>query len=152
MSDLICCVRWATGRPAPIASLRATARLRNRRTTMVTARGRGRRRHRGHPPVFLVATRCATLAAARRTRPPPEESPASPRTSTIRSATASSNSKRDLAVGRASVAIANDTAAFVITADDGVYHRLDLPDFDPALYAAGGSEVSGLALSPDAPS
>ena len=57
--------------------------------------------------------------------------------------------ERDLAVGRASVAIANDTAAFVITADDGVYHRLDLPDFDPALYAAGGSEASGLALSPD---
>lgn len=57
--------------------------------------------------------------------------------------------ERDLAVGRASVAIANDTAAFVITADDGVYHRLALPDFDPALYAAGGSEVSGLTLSPD---
>jgi hypothetical protein len=55
----------------------------------------------------------------------------------------------DLAVGRASVAIANDTAAFVITADDGAYHRLDLPDFDPALYDAGGSEVSGLTLSPD---
>ena len=55
----------------------------------------------------------------------------------------------DLAVGRASVAIANDTAAFVITADDGVYHRLELPGFDPALYDAGGSEVSGLTLSPD---
>ncbi len=57
--------------------------------------------------------------------------------------------ERDLAVGGASVAIANDTAAFVITADDGVYHRLDLPNFDPALYDAGGSEVSGLTLSPD---
>ena len=52
-------------------------------------------------------------------------------------------------MGRASVAIANDSAAFVITADDGVYHRLDLPGFDPALYDAGGSEVSGLTLSPD---
>jgi hypothetical protein len=57
--------------------------------------------------------------------------------------------ERDLAVGRASVAIANNSAAFVITADDGVYHRLDLPGFDPGLYADGGPEVSGLALSPD---
>ena len=56
--------------------------------------------------------------------------------------------ERDLAVGRASVAIANSTAAFVITADDGVYHRLDLPGFEPALYDAG-SDVTGLALSPD---
>ncbi len=57
--------------------------------------------------------------------------------------------EHDLAVGRASVAIANDTAAFVVTAHDGIYHRLDLPGFDPALYDAGGSEVSGLTLSPD---
>ncbi len=57
--------------------------------------------------------------------------------------------EHDLAVGRASVAIANDTAAFVVSAHDGSYHRLDLPGFDPALYDAGGSEVSGLTLSPD---
>jgi hypothetical protein len=57
--------------------------------------------------------------------------------------------ERDLAVGRASVAIGNDTAAFVITADDGAYHRLHLPGFDPELYDAGGTEVSGLSLSPD---
>jgi LPXTG-motif cell wall-anchored protein len=57
--------------------------------------------------------------------------------------------ERDLAVGRASVAIANDSAAFVITAEDGAYHRLALPGFDPALYDAGGTEVSGLTLSPD---
>jgi hypothetical protein len=57
--------------------------------------------------------------------------------------------ERDLAVGRASVAIANDTGAFVITADDGIYHRLDLPGFDAAVYDSGGVEASGLALSPD---
>ena len=36
----------------------------------------------------------------------------------------------DLAVGAASIAIANPTGAFVVTADDGIYHRLDLPGFD----------------------
>ena len=36
--------------------------------------------------------------------------------------------------GPASVAIANPTGAFVVTAEDGVYHRLDLPGFDPAVY------------------
>ena len=40
-------------------------------------------------------------------------------------------------------------SAFVITSDDGIYHRLDLPGFDAALYDSGGADASGLALSPD---
>ncbi len=52
----------------------------------------------------------------------------------------------DLAVGPASVAIANQSGAFVITAADGVYHRLRLPGFDPTAFDA---DRPGLALSPD---
>jgi hypothetical protein len=52
----------------------------------------------------------------------------------------------DLAVGPASVAIANQSGAFVITAADGVYHRLRLPGFDPTAF---NDTKRGLALSPD---
>jgi hypothetical protein len=52
----------------------------------------------------------------------------------------------DLAVGRASVALANSRGAFVVTADDGVYHRLRLPGYYPVRFSAG---LTGLALSPD---
>jgi hypothetical protein len=52
----------------------------------------------------------------------------------------------DLAVGPASVAIANQSGAFVITAADGVYHRLQLPGFDPSAF---NDNETGLALSPD---
>ena len=58
----------------------------------------------------------------------------------------------DLAVGPASVAVANPAGAFVVTADDGVYHRLDLPGFDPAVYddpAVRRTGMVGLSLSPD---
>ncbi len=58
----------------------------------------------------------------------------------------------DLAVGTASVAIANPTGAFVVGADDGVYHRLDLPGFDPAVYDDPELRRHGmvaLRLSPD---
>ena len=62
--------------------------------------------------------------------------------------------EKDLAVGRASVAVVNDTNAFVITAADGVYHRLALPGFDASLYATsatgeGVGDLPVLALSPD---
>ncbi len=61
--------------------------------------------------------------------------------------------ERDLAVGRASHAIVNDAGAFVVTADDGVAHRLALPGFDAALYvrtdAAGEDLPEVLSLSPD---
>jgi hypothetical protein len=52
----------------------------------------------------------------------------------------------DLAVGPASVAIANQSGAFVITAADGVYHRLRLPGFDATTF---NDNETGLALSPD---
>ena len=58
----------------------------------------------------------------------------------------------DLAVGPASVAIANPTGAFVVTADDGVYHRLNLPGFDAAVYDdpdVRRTGMVGLSLSPD---
>jgi hypothetical protein len=54
--------------------------------------------------------------------------------------------ERDLGVGRASVAFANDSSVFVITAADGVYHRLELPQYDAAFSAAN---ASAMALSPD---
>jgi len=52
----------------------------------------------------------------------------------------------DLAVGPASVAIVNQSGAFVVTAADGVYHRLRLPGFDPTAF---NDDEPGLALSPD---
>ncbi len=52
----------------------------------------------------------------------------------------------DLAVGRASVAIANPAGAYVVTAEDGAYHRVRLPGYDAASYDAG---ITGMALSPD---
>lgn len=60
--------------------------------------------------------------------------------------------ERDLAVGAASVAVANPTGAFVVTADDGLYHRLDLPGFDPTVYddpEVRRTGMVGLSLSPD---
>lgn len=62
--------------------------------------------------------------------------------------------EKDLAIGRASVAIINDTGAFVVTADDGVAHRLALPGFDAPLNAksaaaAGHDLPEMLSLSPD---
>jgi hypothetical protein len=52
----------------------------------------------------------------------------------------------DLGVGPASVAVANTSGVFVVTAHDGAYHRLRLPGYDARLYDAG---VPGMALSPD---
>ena len=60
--------------------------------------------------------------------------------------------EQDLAVGPASVAVANPTGAFVVTADDGVYHRLDLPGFDALIYddpEVRRTGMVGLSLSPD---
>jgi hypothetical protein len=62
--------------------------------------------------------------------------------------------EKNLAVGQAALAVVNDTGAFVVTADDGVAHRLALPGFDAPLYAraAAGSGVDlpeMLSLSPD---
>ena len=62
--------------------------------------------------------------------------------------------EKDLAIGRASVAIVNDTGAFVVTADDGVVHRIALPGFDAPLYARTAAKQGVdlpevLSLSPD---
>ncbi len=60
--------------------------------------------------------------------------------------------ERDLAVGPASVAIANPSDAFVVTAADGEYHRLDLPGFDASIYddeQVRRTGMVGLSLSPD---
>ena len=136
--------------PPPIASLRETARLRNRRTRMATATVAV------VVTAIVAVTRSSWVPTRSRDASPPDGGPADHRgepgiPSEVHDPVGDGGLELegDLAVGRASVAIANDTAAFVITADDGVYHRLDLPGFDPALYAAGGSEVSGLTLSPD---
>ena len=52
----------------------------------------------------------------------------------------------DLGVGVAAVAMSNSSGAFVVTADDGRYHRLRLAGFDPERFRA---DLAGLALSPD---
>ena len=57
--------------------------------------------------------------------------------------------EKNLAIGRASVAIVNDTDVFVVTVDDGVAHRLALPGFDAPLYARRDDRPEVLSLSPD---
>ena len=52
----------------------------------------------------------------------------------------------DLALGQVSVAIGNPTGLYVVTADDGAYHRVRLPGYDAASYDAA---LPGVALSPD---
>jgi hypothetical protein len=54
--------------------------------------------------------------------------------------------EKALGVGTASVALANRTDVFVVTAADGAYHRVQLPGYDAALHDAG---APGIALSPD---
>ena len=54
--------------------------------------------------------------------------------------------RTDLAVGQVSVAVANPTDVYVVTADDGVYHRVRLPGYVAASYDA---VLPGIALSPD---
>ena len=62
--------------------------------------------------------------------------------------------EKDLAIGRASIATANDTGAFAVTASDGVPHRIALPGFDAPLYAKPAVEgrpalADVFSLSPD---
>jgi hypothetical protein len=54
--------------------------------------------------------------------------------------------ERDLGVGQAAVALSTPAGAFVVTAADGVYHRVRLAGFHPELHSAA---LAGLALSPD---
>ena len=91
-----------------------------------------------------------------RTAPPPVDRPDPPNLIEIEGIAGDGGLRleKDLAIGRASVAIVNDTGAFVVTADDGVAHRLALPGFDAPLYARTAAEEGVdfpemLSLSPD---
>ncbi|MET0524960.1 MAG: hypothetical protein ABWZ91_09170 [Nocardioides sp.] len=85
--------------------------------------------------------------------PDPAPNPAEPRLLSVHGVVADGGLRleRDLAVGQATAAVTNDTDVFVVTADDGVYHRLRLPGYDPALHdgSLDGAERPGVALSPD---
>lgn len=89
------------------------------------------------------------------TAPPPVDRPNTPNLIEIDgiSGDGGLHLEKDLAIGRASVAIINDTGAFVVTADDGLAHRLDLPGFDAPLFAGTAAKREGLrevlSLAPD---
>ena len=85
-------------------------------------------------------------AAARGAAGPRGTDRGSRRPSTASPATGGLELERDLAVGPAAVALSTPAGAFVVTAADGVYHRVRLPGFHPELHSAA---LAGLALSPD---
>jgi hypothetical protein len=120
---------------------------------------RARRRDRAVRASAAALTALALAGAlaiglgSRHAPPPANHSPASHDTgpgipSTVRGPHGDGglDLETDLAVGPASVAIANQSGAFVITAADGDYHRLRLPGFDPTAF---NDNETGLALSPD---
>src|SRR5688500_2390068 len=95
--------------------------------------------------VLVVVALLGGIAAAAgllRNAPPPVDRPDPPKLIDIQGIAGDGGLRRekDLAIGRASVAIANDTGAFVVTADDGVAHRVALPGFDAPLYARTATE------------
>ena len=123
---------------------------------------RARRRRDGGTVAAVVLVVVALLggiavaAAVLRTPPPPVDRPDPPKLIEIEGIAGDGGLRRekDLAIGRASVAIANDKGAFVVTADDGVLHRIALPGFDAPLYARTAAEEGVdlpelLSLSPD---
>jgi hypothetical protein len=98
----------------------------------------------------------AVAAGVLRTEPPPVDRPDTPKLIEIEGIAGRGGLRveKDLAIGRASVAIANDKGAFVVTAADGVPHRIALPGFDAPLYARTAAEEGVdlpevLSLSPD---
>ena len=93
--------------------------------------------------MLLAAPAVATGPAARASGQP---GPALPATVYGVSGTGGLPVETDLAVGGSSVAVANGSGVFVVTASDGAYHRLRLPGYDARLYDSG---VPGMALSPD---
>ena len=112
--------------PPSLDSLRETTRRRNRRTaaagvTQACA-------------VVVLAVSVGVGTGALRTAPQPadqdDSGPGIPTAVFGVPGDGGLRLEKDLAVGRASVAVVNDTNAFVITAVDGVYHRLALPGFD----------------------
>jgi hypothetical protein len=132
---------------APDPTLWNRARRARRRTEVMTASAVG-------AAVFALAASLGVLVQPNPDAPDPTpaEQPGIP--TVVRGVTGDGDLplERDLAVGTASVAIANPTGAFVVTADDGIYHRLDLPGFDAAVYddpEVRRTGMVGLALSPD---
>jgi hypothetical protein len=121
---------------------------------------RARRRDRAVRASVAALTALALVGAAlaigmgtRNAQPPANQTPSPHQTgvgipSTVRELHGDGglDLETDLAVGSASVAIANQSGAFVITAADGVYHRLRLPGFDPSAF---NDDQTGIALSPD---
>ena len=94
--------------------------------------------------LLLAAPAIATCPSARASAQP---GPALPATVYGVSGTGGLPIEPDLAVGASSVAVANSAGVFVVTAQDGDYHRLRLPgDHAPGLTDSG---VPGVALSPD---
>jgi hypothetical protein len=134
---------------APDPTLWIRARRARRRGALVTAAAVG-------AAVFVLAATVGVLVQPdpdrRDPSPTPAERPGIP--TIVRGIWGDGDLEleTDLAVGPASVAIANPTGAFVVTADDGVYHRLKLPGFDPAVYddpEVRRTGMVGLSLSPD---
>ena len=134
---------------SPDPTLWSRARRARRRGEIVTASAVG-------AAVFALAASLGVLVQSSPNPDPPEPAPAQ-RTgipTVVRGVVGDGDLRleHDLAVGPASVAIANPTGAFLVTADDGVYHRLDLPGFDPTVYddpAVRRTGMVGLSLSPD---
>ena len=127
-----------------------------------TRASRARRRRDGFTVAAVVLVVVALLggialaAGVLRADPPPVDRPDPPKLIEIEGIAGDGGLRveKDRAIGRASVAIVNDTGAFVVTADDGVQHRIALPGFDAPLYARTAAEEDVdlpevLSLSPD---
>jgi len=131
----------------PDLTLWTRARRARRRTELVTASAVG-------ATVFALAASVGVLVQPNPDAPDPSPAQRPGIPSLVRGVDGDGGLEleTDLAVGPASVAIANPTGAFVVTADDGIYHRLDLPGFDPTVYddpAIRRTGMVALTLSPD---
>jgi hypothetical protein len=132
---------------APDPSLWSRARRARRRREVVVASAVG-------TAAFAVAAGLGVLVTLDRDAPAPEPTgrPGIPTVVHGVFGDGGLPAETDLAVGAASVAVANPTDAFVVTADDGVMHRLDLPGFDASVYddpQVRRTGMVGLSLSPD---
>ena len=134
--------------PAPAdPTLWSRARRARRRSDLLVAAAVG-------AAVLALVASVGVLVHPSPDRPDPAPADRDGIPSTVRGVvgTGSLELETDLAVGAASVAIANPSGAFVVTADDGAYHRLDLPGFDPSVYDVAEvrrTGMVGLSLSPD---
>ena len=134
---------------APDPTLWSRARRARRRGEILTASAVG-------AAVFALAATIGVLVQPSPNPDPPDPRPAErPGIPTIVRGVFGDGDlplEQDLAVGAASVAVANPTDAFVVTAEDGIYHRLDLPGYDPRVYddhEVRRTGMVGLTLSPD---